>query len=161
MENKTYNILAQFTQINSVPRLTMEQVGMLFNLKFRDTNRPIIEGNDFILWILGMIQKDGFDLTYKFLNQDWENKVKGDDETRRKYIIFNNPLFKDYEDKMVRDIEYIKNPNPPQIGIYKCRYCKSKNTLYNQVQLRSADEPMTTFVACLDCVPESKPTRYG
>ena len=32
-----------------------------------------------------------------------------------------------------------------------CRKCRSNRTTYYQVQLRSADEPMTTFVNCIDC----------
>jgi len=36
-------------------------------------------------------------------------------------------------------------------GAFQCRKCKSKCTEYYQLQTRSADEPMTTFVTCLDC----------
>lgn len=34
---------------------------------------------------------------------------------------------------------------------YTCGNCKSKKCTYFQLQTRSADEPMTTFVTCLDC----------
>lgn len=34
---------------------------------------------------------------------------------------------------------------------FTCRKCKSKNCSYYQLQTRSADEPMTTFVTCIDC----------
>jgi len=34
---------------------------------------------------------------------------------------------------------------------FKCRRCHSINTTYYQMQTRSADEPMTTFVTCLEC----------
>ena len=34
---------------------------------------------------------------------------------------------------------------------FTCRKCKSKKCSYYQLQTRSADEPMTTFVTCLDC----------
>lgn len=36
-------------------------------------------------------------------------------------------------------------------GLFQCRKCKSKKTRYYQMQTRSADEPMTTFVTCLQC----------
>jgi DNA-directed RNA polymerase subunit M/transcription elongation factor TFIIS len=36
-------------------------------------------------------------------------------------------------------------------GILKCGKCKGKKTTYYQMQTRSADEPMTTFVTCHDC----------
>ena len=36
-------------------------------------------------------------------------------------------------------------------GAYTCGKCKSKKTVYTQVQIRSADEPMTIFCTCLQC----------
>ena len=36
-------------------------------------------------------------------------------------------------------------------GMFKCGKCKSDKTTYYQLQTRSADEPMTTFVTCLNC----------
>lgn len=36
-------------------------------------------------------------------------------------------------------------------GAFQCRRCKSMKTTYYQMQTRSADEPMTTFVQCTDC----------
>ncbi|XP_037058974.1 transcription elongation factor A protein 3 isoform X2 [Peromyscus leucopus] len=35
--------------------------------------------------------------------------------------------------------------------LLRCSKCKKKNCTYNQVQTRSADEPMTTFVLCNEC----------
>uniref|UniRef100_A0A6C0IIX5 TFIIS-type domain-containing protein n=1 Tax=viral metagenome TaxID=1070528 RepID=A0A6C0IIX5_9ZZZZ len=34
---------------------------------------------------------------------------------------------------------------------FTCRKCKSKECSYYQLQTRSADEPMTTFVTCIKC----------
>ena len=34
---------------------------------------------------------------------------------------------------------------------FTCRKCKSNQCTYYQMQTRSADEPMTTFVNCLVC----------
>lgn len=35
--------------------------------------------------------------------------------------------------------------------IFTCRKCKSKRCTYVQAQIKSSDEPMTTFVSCIDC----------
>lgn len=35
--------------------------------------------------------------------------------------------------------------------IYKCGRCKKKECSFYQLQTRSADEPMTTFITCLNC----------
>ena len=34
---------------------------------------------------------------------------------------------------------------------FTCRKCKSHKCSYYQLQTRSADEPMTTYVDCLNC----------
>jgi len=36
-------------------------------------------------------------------------------------------------------------------GLFKCGKCKKNKTTYYQLQTRSADEPMTTYVTCLNC----------
>ena len=36
-------------------------------------------------------------------------------------------------------------------NFYTCNNCKSKKCTYYQLQTRSADEPMTTFVNCINC----------
>ncbi|XP_071254192.1 triadin-like isoform X6 [Salvelinus alpinus] len=35
--------------------------------------------------------------------------------------------------------------------LFQCSKCNKKNCTYNQMQTRSADEPMTTFVLCNEC----------
>ena len=55
------------------------------------------------------------------------------------------------EDKKIRD----ENKYAPKLEAstdnFTCRKCKSKECTYYQLQTRSADEPMTTFVTCLSC----------
>lgn len=36
-------------------------------------------------------------------------------------------------------------------GLFRCSKCRSRRTTYYSVQTRSADEPMTNFVTCVDC----------
>merc|ERR1712232_682096 len=36
-------------------------------------------------------------------------------------------------------------------GMFTCGKCKGTKTTYFQMQTRSSDEPMTTFVTCLGC----------
>ena len=35
--------------------------------------------------------------------------------------------------------------------MFKCRKCESRSCSYYEFQTRSADEPMTQFITCLDC----------
>lgn len=45
------------------------------------------------------------------------------------------------------DVDASKAPD----GAYACGRCKSRKTVYTSIQIRSADEPMTNFVRCLNC----------
>lgn len=36
-------------------------------------------------------------------------------------------------------------------GLYTCKGCRSTATVFQAVQIRSADEPMTIFITCLNC----------
>ncbi len=55
------------------------------------------------------------------------------------------------EEKRIKD----ENKYTPKIEAstddFTCGKCKSKKCTYYQLQTRSADEPMTTFVTCLEC----------
>jgi DNA-directed RNA polymerase subunit M/transcription elongation factor TFIIS len=48
-------------------------------------------------------------------------------------------------------IEESKKRDHDYDGMFRCGKCKSKKTDYYQLQTRSADEPMTTYVTCKDC----------
>jgi len=41
--------------------------------------------------------------------------------------------------------------NQQGTDIFRCGKCRKNNCTYFQMQTRSADEPMTTFVTCLEC----------
>jgi transcription elongation factor S-II len=41
--------------------------------------------------------------------------------------------------------------NHAETDMFKCGKCGHRKTTYYQMQTRSADEPMTTFVTCLHC----------
>jgi DNA-directed RNA polymerase subunit M/transcription elongation factor TFIIS len=47
--------------------------------------------------------------------------------------------------------EVLSRESKNQDGFFRCGRCKSTKTAYYQLQTRSADEPMTTFVSCLTC----------
>lgn len=49
-----------------------------------------------------------------------------------------------------RNLEEANN-NKKVTDIYKCRKCGERKSTTSQMQLRSADEPMTIFVTCLVC----------
>ena len=55
------------------------------------------------------------------------------------------------EEKKIRDQNKYEPKLEASSDDFKCWKCKSKKCTYYQLQTRSADEPMTTFVTCLNC----------
>ena len=55
------------------------------------------------------------------------------------------------EAKIEREKNTYENNKEGASKEFKCMRCKKRETKYTQVQTRSADEPMTTFVTCINC----------
>lgn len=55
------------------------------------------------------------------------------------------------EAKIKRDKYKFENNIEASTDSFTCRQCKSNKCSYYQMQTRSADEPMTTFVSCIMC----------
>ena len=51
--------------------------------------------------------------------------------------------------KLINENTYDKQTS--LVSEFVCGKCKSSNCTHYQMQTRSADEPMTTFVSCLNC----------
>lgn len=64
----------------------------------------------------------------------------------------NPEHWKEYIDKKKkRDANRYSNNMQASTDIFTCRKCRSKRCTYYELQTRSADEPATIFVTCLDC----------
>lgn len=59
--------------------------------------------------------------------------------------VFERVVAKQLRRQLTTDVE-----SAPE-GAFTCNRCKSKKTVYYQLQTRSSDEPMTTFVECVNC----------
>jgi len=55
------------------------------------------------------------------------------------------------EEKNKRDKNKYETTIEAATDTFICRKCQSNKCTYYQMQTRSADEPMTTFVTCIDC----------
>tara|TARA_B100000900_G_C20558612_1_gene707873 strand:- start:57 stop:581 length:525 start_codon:yes stop_codon:yes gene_type:complete len=55
------------------------------------------------------------------------------------------------ENKMKRDENKYNTNLEASTDMFTCKKCKSKRCTYYELQTRSADEPATIFVTCLDC----------
>jgi len=55
------------------------------------------------------------------------------------------------EQKVMRDASKYTNNIQASTDMFTCKKCKSKRCTYYELQTRSADEPATIFITCLDC----------
>ena len=55
------------------------------------------------------------------------------------------------EAQQKKDLAKFESNMEASTDTFTCRKCKSKKCTYYSLQTRSADEPMTIFVTCLDC----------
>ena len=53
--------------------------------------------------------------------------------------------------KSIRDKNKFEQNVEAMTDRFKCRKCHSKRCTYYQLQVRSSDEGITTYVSCLDC----------
>ena len=90
-------------------------------------------------------------------NKDFLNKIKSNEIDVDKighlsvYDIFPDNWKELMDIKSKRDkIKYELKPES-MTTLFKCRKCNSRETSYYEVQTRSADEPMTQFITCLNC----------
>ena len=61
-------------------------------------------------------------------------------------------LWKPLIDKTMWRNEHVLEERPAAMtDSFKCGKCKKRECVYQELQLRSADEPMTIFVTCLNC----------
>ena len=58
--------------------------------------------------------------------------------------------------KIKRDASKFTTNVQASTDMFTCRRCKSKRSTFYELQTRSADEPATIFITCLDCGKQSK-----
>jgi len=72
-----------------------------------------------------------------------------------KYLAFMTPQqifpekWKKFYDKQQRNEDSIKNMATS--SLYKCYRCGKSKCIITQIQTRSADEPSTKFIQCVEC----------
>ena len=65
--------------------------------------------------------------------------------------LYSNLLKEILKDKEIREKHHFEPKTNIVTDMYTCHRCKKKKCSYYQLQTRGADEPMTTFVTCLNC----------
>jgi len=133
--------------IDGDPLLTSRQIDQLDDLMLDD--RPLMSPSDpeFIMEMAYLINEYGFDEAYNFLSQDWD-EIR---DASRKYIMFESPTMQRLRQNMMINLEIYKRQIEFGKGVENCLRCNAEETLATKKQMRSADEPETIKVKCLQC----------
>ena len=90
-------------------------------------------------------------------NTQFKNRIINDDinceniSQLSPYDIFPENWQKLIDQKIRKEkLKYELKPEA-MTDMFKCNRCGSRSCTYYEVQTRSADEPMTQFITCLDC----------
>lgn len=60
--------------------------------------------------------------------------------------------WREYIDRKVKREEHVYEEKPVAMtDQFKCGKCKKRECVFQEIQLRSCDEPMTTFITCINC----------
>ena len=139
IEKGIYNYMISYSKENNIARKWDNPI--FFNLYFSKIRSICLNLN------LKSFIKNNY-LIDKIKNGD----IKGEDIAKLSVYDINPNNWKDLlDEKIKRDkIKYELKPEA-MTDQYKCRRCGSRKCSYYELQTRSADEPMTQFITCLDC----------
>lgn len=164
---KFYNLLNNFTKLKELEKIkrAINLERGIYNYSFKNKNITINRWNyEFeqlykykARHILTNLQPEGkgsignTNLLKRYLNNEINEKQLCEDMSA-------SELFPEFWDNYYKthtientDDQFIFKEKEIEDGAHKCKKCKTWKTTYYQLQIRSSDEPMTTFVSCLNC----------
>ena len=123
--------------------LSDKEINMLLKLKFEEDQMLSLKDRNFILEVLGLINKYGFEESYNYLKTKQKEKI-------RYNIIKKSESFKGARRRFF--LEATKTLRTVKIDSYlSCPKCKLFQVNSVTEQKRSADEAATTTNTCTNC----------
>lgn len=105
-----------------------------------------------IISIYSNLKKDSYIKNNQLIDNIEKDIIKIEDIANLNiYEIYPDNWKQLLDDKSKRDKIKFELKQESMTDQYKCNKCGSRATSYYEVQTRSADEPMTTFITCLNC----------
>jgi len=157
-ENFRSNVRAKFNEILKDDKNTNNLEKGIYNYSLKEaTNRKVVKKWDnpyFVQIYIDRIRTILFNL--KSNPQLLDEIINGTVKTQQVAFMTHQELkperwIKLIEEKIKRDKCKYETQIEAATDSFKCRKCHSNKCTYYQMQTRSADEPMTTFVTCIDC----------
>lgn len=151
------NIRSKFeTIIENKTISTNLEIG-IYNYTIKEANSKKIvkkwENNCFTQIYIDRLRSIYFNLKNPdLLNQIKSKEVSGQNVAFMTHQEFEPEKWQDLIDrKAKRDSTKFSNNIEASTDMFTCKKCKSNRCTYYELQTRSADEPSTIFVTCLDC----------
>tara|TARA_B110000858_G_C17804987_1_gene477462 strand:- start:2115 stop:2642 length:528 start_codon:yes stop_codon:yes gene_type:complete len=139
IEQSIYNETIRFSSENNIKRLWDNKI---FKSLYLSRIRSIYTN----------LKEDSYLQNKNLKNKILENKIDPRNiSSLSRYDIFPEiwgELLKKLAEK--DKLKYELKPEA-MTDMFKCRKCGSRSCAYYEFQTRSADEPMTQFITCLDC----------
>lgn len=89
----------------------------------------------------------------KLCMEIYAGKIKIEEFVRMSAVDMMNDVLRNKHAESIKDSildSQIAKPTA-ETAMFKCSKCKTRKCSYYQLQTRSCDEPMTTFVTCVNC----------
>ena len=120
---------------------------------------PNIENNYFLrmyvnklISLYNNLDKDSYIKNSSFYNKVMDNTIQIEKIAFLSPQEINPEHWKKYIDKQNAQDEFLYSRTAgTKTKEYKCGRCKQRDCTYYQLQVRCSDEPMTTFINCLNC----------
>lgn len=157
MEMREYAV-KKFTEVLDNPGMGKNIERSIYNKIVKDSENPCWEDQIFrmnykhkVLEILRLLNNPRCNLKKRLLEGEVSTREIG--VMRPEKLFPGGPYDCMKNELIIKENQKILASDTSRVvdGMFTCGKCKSKKTHYYQLQTRSADEPMTTFVTCLNC----------
>lgn len=104
------------------------------------------------LSIISNIDKESYVKNTRFKDRLLHNEFQPNAIAYLKNENMYPEIWRIYLDNKIKRNEVVFEEKPEAMtDKFKCGKCKKRECSYREVQLRSADEPMTLFITCINC----------
>ena len=157
-ENIRAKLIERFGKPHQIEDLFMHNLEIgIFNYAIKEaTNQKIIKKWDNPVFVT--IYKDRLRTIYTNLkNQDIIKNIKTGDLAPKTFAFMthqemNPDQWKTMIENHIKRVASKYSTNVEAMTeMFTCKKCKSKKCTYYELQTRSADEPSTIFITCIDC----------
>lgn len=129
---------------NEKNAINMEKSIFNFCLKYASENN--IEKSWKNITFIHLYKQKYVNIRLELKNQQILEKVKNKDILPKDIAFLKS---EELDPEKWKPVEFVDDN--VEDGIFQCRKCKSRKTTYYSLQTRSADEPMTNFITCIEC----------